>query len=181
MNTLADYIDYNLTILSIGLNPSNISVAQGYYFANPRNRFWKALNASGLLQETLQPSAASQELLLKKYRIGFTDVVKRPTAMGKDLLVADYKKYAPRLRLEIETFRPKICWFHGKVAIKNYLKYAHKDLAHDGKVVWGKQSFTIADSVVFVTPNPSPANASFSLEVITVWYKKLYNICIRVS
>jgi len=176
METLADYIDYNLNILSIGLNPSKLSVKYGYYFANPRNRFWKALNASGLLQETIQPSIESQQLLFEKYKIGFTDVVKRSTSMGKDLQAADYKKYAPMLRLEIEKFQPKICWFHGKVAMKNYLKYAHKDIDQVAQVTWGKQSFTIAEAVVFVTPNPSPANASFSLEVITDWYKKLYNI-----
>ncbi len=178
MNTLADYFDYNLNILSIGLNPSTVSVKQGYYFANPRNRFWKALNNSGLLDESLEPSVESQQLLFEKYKIGFTDVVKRSTAMGKDLKVADFKKYAPLLRLELEKFQPKICWFHGKVAMKNYLKYAHKDIAQEVEVVWGKQRFLIADAVVFVTPNPSPANASFSLEVITDWYKKLYNAAI---
>ena len=51
MDTLKDYLDYNLEILSIGLNPSTVSVERGYYFANPRNRFWRALNASGLVKE----------------------------------------------------------------------------------------------------------------------------------
>ena len=59
MDTLADYIGHNLVILSIGLNPSTISVEKGYYFANPRNRFWKALNASELIPEQLIPSVDS--------------------------------------------------------------------------------------------------------------------------
>ena len=49
MKTLPDYLRPGLDIVSIGINPSLPSVREGYYFANPRNRFWRALNASGLL------------------------------------------------------------------------------------------------------------------------------------
>ena len=63
MKTLPDYLDHNLKIVSIGLNPSPVSVKAGYYFANPRNRFWKALNGSRLVDVELQPGeAAMQEL-----------------------------------------------------------------------------------------------------------------------
>ncbi len=173
MKTLPDYIDYGLYVLAIGLNPSTISVEKKYYFANPRNRFWKALNASALIPEELEPSEITQVKLFKQYKIGFTDVVKRHSSMGKDLKAADFKIYAPQLKLKIEKYQPKICWFHGKVAIQNYLKYA-EDVKTD--IEWGEQSFQISNSCVFVTPNPSPANAAFSLEVITEWYKKLYNV-----
>lgn len=173
MKTLPDYIDYGLIILSIGLNPSTISVEKGFYFANPRNRFWKALNASGLLTKELLPAKKSQEVLFKQYKIGFTDVVKRHSSMGKDLKAADYKKWAPKLKLKVEEYQPKICWFHGKVAIHNYLKFTESTRK---TIHWGVQDFKIDKSVVFVTPNPSPANATFSLEVITDWYRKLYNL-----
>lgn len=173
MQTLKDYLDFNLNILSIGLNPSTISVERGYYFANPRNRFWKALNASGLLIEALEPSIQAQEKLFVEYKIGFTDVVKRHSSMGKDLRAEDYKHWAPLLKLEVEKYQPKICWFHGKVAMQNYLKYT------DNKkysIHWGRQKFKIKNSIVFVTPNPSPANAAFSLEVISDWYRKLHEL-----
>ena len=173
MQTLPDYIDHGLHILSIGLNPSTISVEKSFYFANPRNRFWKALNASGLLPEEVVPSKQAQAKIFKQYRIGFTDVVKRHSSMGKDLKAADYKKYAPKLKTKIEKYQPKICWIHGKVAIQNYLKYAGNERIN---IKWGKQDFLIGRSIVFVTPNPSPANAAFSLAVITDWYKKLYNM-----
>lgn len=173
MQTLKDYLDFNLNILSIGLNPSTISVERGYYFANTRNRFWKALNASGLVAEQLEPSVQAQEKLFSEYRIGFTDVVKRHSSMGKDLRAADYQQWATVLKLEIGKYQPKICWFHGKVAMQNYLKYSDS-----GKyaIEWGKQKFKIGDSDVFVTPNPSPANAAFSLQVITDWYKELCDV-----
>ena len=89
MKTLQDYIRNDLRILSIGLNPSLPSVQAGFYFANPRNRFWRALQGSGLLDDELEPGAGAMDVLLDRYAIGFTDVVKRPTAGGKDLLAAD--------------------------------------------------------------------------------------------
>ena len=173
MKTLKDYLDFNLDILSIGLNPSTISVECGYYFANPRNRFWKALNASGLLLEEFEPSVQAQDKLFYEYKIGFTDVVKRHSSMGKDLRAEDYKKWAPVLKSEIEKYQPKICWFHGKVAMQNYLKYTD---SNKYIVSWGRQEFKIKESMVFVTPNPSPANATFSLDVITGWYTELHSL-----
>ena len=170
MKTLPDYIDYELDVLSIGLNPSTISVEKGYYFANPRNRFWKALNQSTLVGTSLEPSKQTQEKLFKKHKIGFTDVVKRHSSMGKDLRAVDFKKWAPKLMLKIEKFEPKICWFHGKVAISNYLKYTSNA---QKEIQWGRQNYTIQNAIAFVTPNPSPANAAYSLEEIIRWYDKL--------
>ncbi len=170
METLKDYFDFDLKILSIGLNPSTISVVSGYYFANPRNRFWKALNASDLILEELDPSKASQEALFQKYKIGFTDVAKRHSSMGKDMVAADYKIGAPALEAAIIKYQPKICWFHGKVAINKFLQYS--SFSKD-KVDWGLQSFKINKSCIFVTPNPSPANAAYSLDELIEWYQKL--------
>lgn len=178
MKTLLDYIDFELEILSIGLNPSTISVERGYYFANPRNRFWKALNASGLVKEELAPSQHAQETLFKQYKIGFTDVVKRHSSMGKDLCADDYKKWAPVLLEAIYKYQPKICWFHGKVAMQKFLRYS--DL-NETKIQWGLQEFNIGSSVIFVTPNPSPANAAFSLHVLVEWYQKLYALHCEIN
>jgi len=170
MNTLPDYTDFRLRVLSIGLNPSTISVEKGYYFANPRNRFWKALNASGLVLGEMVPCRNSQEKIFKQYGIGFTDVVKRHSSTGNSLKAADYKAWAPVLKRKIEKYAPRVCWFHGKVALQNYLKYAeHSNMT----VEWGRQSFQIKYSAVFVTPNPSPANAVFTLQEIIGWYQIL--------
>ena len=35
MNTLPDYLKNNLDIVLVGLNPSQVSVERGHYFANP--------------------------------------------------------------------------------------------------------------------------------------------------
>jgi len=122
----------------------------------------------GLNPSTISKSA--HEKLLRESKIGFTDVVKRHSSMGKDLRASDYKLWSPKLKELILENRPRICWFHGKVAFLKYMTYAeNKKLT----IEWGLQSLSIGGSEVFVTPNPSPANAAYSLDAITDWYKEL--------
>jgi TDG/mug DNA glycosylase family protein len=170
MKTLPDYLRPGLDIVSIGLNPSLPSVREGFYFANPRNRFWRALNASGLLQAPVEPGVEAMRLIFERDGIGFTDVVKRPTAGGSELRAADFKTWAPVLRGNLHEYAPRIAWFHGKQAFTNYLRYAEGQRA---PVEWGEQPFTLGASRVFVTPNTSPANAAFSLEDLTDWMRRL--------
>ena len=171
--TLSDYLHPGLEIVSIGLNPSLPSVRDGFYFANPRNRFWRALNASGLVAEELLPGPAAMDILLERYRIGFTDVVKRPTAGGHDLRAADYRDWSPVLRRKLERYQPAIAWFHGKQAYAGYLRYGE---GVKPGIEWGEQPRQIGAARVFVTPNPSPANAAYSLDVLTDWYRQLSDI-----
>ena len=77
--TLPDYLRPGLDIVFVGLNPSIISVKQGHYFANPRNRFWKALNMSGLIPVELSPELDSHMI---DHGIGLTDLIKRPTSQA---------------------------------------------------------------------------------------------------
>ena len=88
MNTLPDYLAPGLRIVSIGLNPSLRSVEAGFYFANPRNRFWPALIASGIAPKGLAPGAQAIRALFEEHGLGFTDVVKRPSAGGAALRAA---------------------------------------------------------------------------------------------
>lgn len=172
--TLPDWLAPKLRILSVGLNPSLNAVRAGFPFATPQNRFWKALNASGLVAQPLTPGVAAMQCLLERYRIGFTDVVKRATPGAAQLRVADFRRWAPRLSEKILACAPAIVWVHGKVAWRHYLKYSgqHAD-ADCEQLPWGLQPVRIGISTVFVTPNPSPANASYSLQDLIAWYAKL--------
>jgi TDG/mug DNA glycosylase family protein len=170
METLPDYLAPGLRLLSIGLNPSLPSVAAGFYFANPRNRFWSALNASRLVSEALVPGAAAVQALFEAQRIGFTDLVKRATRGGSALRQADFRPGAERLQRLLENFQPDIAWFHGKVAYKQFVR--HAGVVHDSDE-WGLQAVRIGATRCFVTPNPSPANAVFSLQDLVGWYNRL--------
>ncbi len=170
MKTLPDYLRPGLDIVSIGINPSLPSVERGFYFANPRNRFWRALNASRLVDIPLDPGMASQQQMMNEFGIGFTDLVKRPSANAKELKAADYREWAPVLRGKLLEYQPRIAWFQGKLAYAHYLRYA-ENLKPD--IGWGHQPRDISGMLCFVTPNPSPANAAYSLDALIAWYDRL--------
>lgn len=176
MNTLPDYLRTDLLFISVGLNPNPLSVEAGYYFANPRNRFWKALNGSRLVNEKLAPAQASMQVLFDKYQIGFTDLVKKPSSMGKELRAADYREWAPILKDKLLEYQPVIAWFHGLGTYRYYLKYTE---GLDKKVSAGVQKQIIGKTRVFVTPNPSPANARFSLDDLVRSYDEMVSYRIR--
>jgi TDG/mug DNA glycosylase family protein len=157
-------------MVSVGLNPSLPSVREGFYFANPRNRFWRALQASALTGMTLEPGIEAMDILLRQCRIGFTDVVKRPTAGSRELRAADFREGAPQLKRKLLRYQPEVVWFHGKLACANYLKYA-EDIRPS--IDWGCQPHRIGTTRMFVTPNPSPANAAYSLDDLSNWYRQL--------
>ncbi len=171
MQSLADYLEPDLRIVSVGLNPSLPSVRDGYYFSGLRNRFWPAINRSRLLESPLQPSVESMLIMLRRDRIGFTDTVKRPTAGAGDLRAADFRLWVPVLEEKLLQCRPGIVWFHGMVAYKNYLKCTQA--ASPDKIPWGLQNEKIGPSKIFVAPNPSPANAVFSLDDLVGWCDRL--------
>ena len=171
MNTLPDYLKEGLDIVLVGLNPSLYSVEVGRYFATPRNRFWRAVNRSGLLTKPLN---ANTDYRMPEQGIGMTDIVKRPTRGASDLRAADYREWAPVLKEKLERFRPLIVCFHGAVAYRNYLR--HADGIRVPSVELGLQSHTIGRSRVFVVPNPSPANAAYSLDTLVGWYEALRDL-----
>jgi TDG/mug DNA glycosylase family protein len=171
--SLPDYLGVGLRLLSVGLNPSINSVKAGYYFATPTNRFWKALNASELIGQEITPGKKGIQQLFDDYQIGFTDVVKRPTPGASELRAADFRYWSPILEHKIRTFNPQLVWFHGKVAYQRFLKATVRD---DTDIEWGAQPLVLGDSKVYVTPNPSPANAAFSLQNLVDAYNELYAV-----
>ena len=171
LNTLHDHLKSDLDIVLVGLNPSLYSVEVGHYFATPRNRFWRAINRSGLLTEPLD---ANTDYKMLEQSIGMTDIVKRPTRGASDLRAADYREWAPVLKAKLERFEPLIVCFHGAVAYRSYLRYAEGISASSLEL--GLQPQTIGRSRVFMVPNPSPANAAYSLDTLVGWYEALRDL-----
>src|ERR1700733_8210707 len=88
--TLPDLLSDGLDLVFVGINPSLLSAAQGHYFARKTNRFWPGFSRSRLSLRA--PQALGVERLepvhdtaFPEYGIGFTDVVKRPTANAGEL------------------------------------------------------------------------------------------------
>ena len=172
LDTLPDLLAPGLALLFVGLNPSAYSARVGHYFANPRNRFWPAFSRSALAPARNGGGlwTPPEDARLLEYGIGFTDVVKRATPQGSALRAADYRRWAPELRRKLLRYAPGLVCFHGLMAYKAYLRYA-ENRQEDAQL--GMQPSRIANLPVFVTPNPSPANARYSLDDLAAWYNRL--------
>ena len=171
MNTLPDAVREGLRALAVGINPSLPSVRAGFCFANPRNRFWPALNASRLIDAPLEPGPGAVAVLVERYGIGFTDIVKRPTAGSGELRPREYRDGAARLEALVLRLGPGVVWFQGAMAWRAFARYAGWPVS--GEVEWGAQEWRIGAGRIFVTPNPSPANAAYSLPVLVRWLDAL--------
>ena len=176
--TFPDFLPTRLVVLSVGINPSLHALRVGYPFAFARNRFWPALNASRLVDAPLTPGRAAIEHLGEARGMGFTDVVKRATPGMRGLTARDYDRDAPRLAALIAARRPALLWFHGKVAAREFLKRA---ISAEVEPAWGEQAFLVSGARVFVAPNPSPANASYSVADLTAAYDALADLRARLG
>lgn len=177
-DTFPDFMPQALVVLSIGINPSPHALRSGYPFAFARNRFWPALNGSRLLAAPLIPGLAAMAVLGARYGVGFTDVVKRATPGMKSLQAADYDRDAPLLLANIRRHRPAVLWFHGKVAAREFLTRLSQQ--GDG-LPWGEQAQCVEGAQVYISPNPSPANASYSVTDLIASYDGLAALRARLG
>lgn len=169
--SLPDYLGPDLRVLSVGINPSLRAVREGFYFPNPQNRFWPALNASGLLAAPVTPGPDAMALILARDRIGFTDLCKTPSSMAHHLRAADYRAGAARLAQIVADCRPPVLWFHGATAFRAFCRQVLGTTP--AAIEPGPQAQTFAGARTFVTPNPSPANARYSLAMLIDCYRRL--------
>jgi double-stranded uracil-DNA glycosylase len=173
--TLPDYLEPNLDIVFIGINPGLYSVQKGHYFARGTTRFWRALSASRLSRpirvalnvELLRPEYDAQ---LSRFGIGFTDIIKRPTANVGDLSPADFIQWAPVLMEKLQTYAPRVACFHGLMGFRPFARCVFPTATSP---VHGLQQETVGGTRLFVVPNPSGANAHFTIADQTTWYDRL--------
>jgi TDG/mug DNA glycosylase family protein len=174
--TLPDYLEPDLDLVFVGINPGLYSVAQGHYFARKTSRFWPAFSASrlsrnirrGLGLDSLTPQ---QDALLPRFGIGFTDVVKRPSANVSELTSADFEHWIPVFLNKLEHYKPRVACFHGVMGFRPFLKMGLKCLRREPAL--GAQPERVGDTWLFVVPNPSPANAHFRLADQIALYDQL--------
>jgi TDG/mug DNA glycosylase family protein len=170
--TLADLLAPALDVVFVGINPSIYSAERGHYFARPGNRFWPCVSRSILTQpiraaRAAEPLGPADDALLLAYGIGFTDVVKRPTAKASDLAPRELADGVAALLAKIERYAPRIACFHG---VTGY-RCVHRLLTGDDEpLVLGLQAVRVGATRVFVVPNPSGANAHFTRAEQTQWY-----------
>lgn len=139
-----------------------MAFARGHYYANPRNRFWALLAASGLTAGRLDPEA---DELLPGLGLGLIDVVDRPTASAADLAAGELAEGGARVRAELARWRPAWAAYTGKGV---YRAVAGRDPAG-----YGPTAPAVVDGVGdFVLPSPS-GRSGLPWAVKVDWYRQL--------
>jgi TDG/mug DNA glycosylase family protein len=174
--TLPDLLRPNLDLVFVGINPGLYSVERGRYFARTTNRFWPAFSRSrlsarvrrGLGRRALGPD---DDATLLRFGIGFTDVVKRPSRNAAEVSDDDFQLWAPRLLMRLRRFGPSVACFHGVTGYRAFVRHALRQ--HQDTWALGRQPLALGHTRVFLAPNPSPANAHFTLADQVHWYDRL--------
>lgn len=177
--TLPDLIVPGLRVIFVGINPSIYSVERGHYFARKTTRFWPAFSRSQL--STSIRAALGRDVLgpeddglLPEHGIGFTDVVKIPSSNISALKPADYAHWSPRLLDRLARNPPRVVCFHGVTGYRAFARHALD--APDDTAAVGPQARTLGSSLIYVAPNPSPANAHFRPEDQTRCYDEIWEM-----
>ncbi|XP_059047003.1 collagen alpha-1(I) chain [Achroia grisella] len=142
--TLPDHLTENLDIIIIGINPGLFAAYKGHHYAGPGNHFWKCLYLSGLTREQM---SADEDYKLLNFGIGFTNMVPRATKGSADLTRREIKEGSAILLEKLQTFRPKVAVFNGKLIYEVFS--GKKDFC------FGKQPDTIAGTNTYMWVMPS--------------------------
>ena len=151
--TIPDVIAPGLSILFCGINPGLWSAATGHHFARPGNRFWPALHRSGFTPRQIDP--ADQDELLT-YGLGITNMVARGSARADELTADELLEGGRILTEKVARLRPRWLAVLGVGAYR--IAYGNR-----GATV-GRQPERLAETGLWILPNPSGLNAHYSLD-----------------
>jgi TDG/mug DNA glycosylase family protein len=160
--TVRDVIAPGLRVLFCGINPGLYSGATGHHFARPGNRFWPTLHQAGFTPRQLHPS---EERELLAYRYGITNLVPRATATADELAPNELVAGQRRLKSKVQRYQPQVVAVLGISAYRT--AFAQK------AAIPGPQPERLADTKVWVLPNPSGLNAHYQLANLVEHFQTL--------
>jgi double-stranded uracil-DNA glycosylase len=141
-----------------------MSAAAGHHFANPRNDFWRLLQAAGFTPRLLGPA---DQLELPALGYGLTNAAHRTTPGSGDLRRGDFEGSAERLNAIADELRPRWIAFVGKEAYRG--SFAERPQL-------GLQPRRLGATRLFVLPSTSPANAAVPYTERLRWFRELYSV-----
>ena len=160
--TIRDVIAPDLRVLFCGINPGLYSGATGHHFARPGNRFWPTIHQAGLTPRLLKP-AEERELLPLGY--GITNLVARTTATADELSADELLSGQKRLERKVKRYQPQVLAVLGIGAYRLAFR--------EPKATLGLQSRSIAQTSIWVLPNPSGLNAHYQLSALVEQFRTL--------
>ncbi len=159
--TLADTVGPGMRLLVCGLNPSLHAADAGVGYTGPNNRFWRAMDAAGLLPEGTDRNPWR---LLREGRIGMTDLVKRATPRAEDLEGVEYRSGLERLDRLCGLLAPEAVLL---VGLAGWRAGAGR------RAEPGWQARELGPSPVYVMPSTSGLNAGTSLAALVGHLRKV--------
>jgi TDG/mug DNA glycosylase family protein len=139
-------------VLFCGINPGLYTAATGHHFARPGNRFWPALHLSGFTPRLVAPA---EQLQIAGYGLGITNVAPRATAQAAELTAEELRAGGQRLAELARRSRPRF------VAIAGVTAY--RVAFGQPRAIIGPQEARIGPARLWILPNPSGLNASWTL------------------
>jgi TDG/mug DNA glycosylase family protein len=160
-SALPDILAPGLAVVFCGINPGLRSAAAGHHFANPRNDFWRLLADAGFTPRLLDPS---EQWSLLAYGCGLTNAALRTTRGSGDLRRADFAGARERLARIARELEPRVVAFVGKEAYRG---------AFNERAAYGVHERTLDETLLYVLPSTSPANAAVSYGERLRWFREL--------
>lgn len=147
--------DQNSEILILGSFPSVKSVGEGYYYANPLNRFYAVISAI-YGEDFVSADWQEKKMLLLKHHIALYDVIGRCTIIGSSdatIINAEPSDLLPILR------KAKIrhIYCNGTKSFGLYQKYF--------------QDISVPATML---PSTSPANARSRFDDLCIQWKRIF-------
>jgi len=160
-SAVPDVLGPELDVVFCGINPGRVSDAARAHFANPRNDFWRLLEAAGFTPRLYDPS---EQWALPPLRIGITNAAYRTTPGSGDLRKGDFDGSVARLERIARELRPQAIGFVGKEAYRGVFgeRPSH-----------GLQLRRLHETALFVLPSTSPANAGVPWAERLSWFTEL--------
>lgn len=151
------FFDDKSEILVLGSFPSVLSRKQGFYYGNPRNRFWPILQE--VFQEVVPEDVDGRKAFCKSHKIALYDAIEECDIVGskddsiENIVPADIKTIVSASNI-------KRIVLNGNAAKHYFLTY--------------QSNFSQVE--LFFMPSTSPANAAWSLpKLVDIWQKALNN------
>jgi double-stranded uracil-DNA glycosylase len=138
-----------------------VSAAAAAHFANPRNDFWRLLHDAGFTPRMLEPR---EQFDVLRWGIGLTNAAPRTTPGSSDLRAADFAGAAERLERLAAELRPRAIGFVGKEAYRGPFRERPDH---------GLQERRLGETMLFVLPSTSPANAAVPYAERLRWFEAL--------
>ena len=153
-----------MRLVFCGINPGRASAAAGAHFANPRNDFWRLLQAAGFTPRLFDPQEQRELLALG---IGLTNAARRTTGGSSGLRAGDFEGSRDRIERLAAELSPEVIAFVGKAAYQGVFR---------ARPEHGAQELVLGATRLFVLPSTSPANAAVPWDERLRWFQALRDL-----